>query len=82
MKVSRIRRSGPKVAAFAYAGYKWFEDHTDEVERWSAKAVERTQGKKVSKFVVPLAHLANGAVKWIRENEDDARRLSNKLKRS
>ena len=76
MRLSRIRRSAPKVAAFAYAGYKWFEDHTDEVENWSAKAIERSRGKQIAKFVVPAAHVAMAGVKWIRENEDEAKELS------
>ena len=76
MRYSRIRRSAPKVAAFAYAGYKWFEDHTDEVEDWSAKAIERSRGKQVAKFVVPAAHVAMAGVKWIRQNEDEAKGLS------
>jgi len=76
VRYSRIRRSAPKVAAFAYAGYKWFEDHTDEVENWSAKAIERSRGKQVAKFVVPAAHVAMAGVKWIRENEDEANELS------
>ncbi|MGH2826523.1 MAG: hypothetical protein ACRDKF_06090 [Actinomycetota bacterium] len=74
MGISRIRRSTPKVVAFAYAGYKWFEDHTDEVERWSTKAIERSRGKSIAKVVVPAAHLAQAGVKWMRENEADARK--------
>ena len=76
MRLSRIRRSAPKVAAFAYAGYKWFEDHTDEVENWSAKAIERSRGKQVAKFVVPAAHVAMAGVKWFRENDDEAKKLA------
>ena len=72
MGIWRIQRSAPKVVAFAYAGYKWFEDHTDDVERWSAKAIERSRGKSIAKVVVPAAHLAQAGVKWMRENEDDA----------
>ncbi|MGH2790888.1 MAG: hypothetical protein ACRDJ0_07890, partial [Actinomycetota bacterium] len=72
--ISGIRRSAPKIAAFAYAGYKWFEDHTDEVERWSAKAIERSRGKSIAKVVVPAAHLAQAGVKWMRENNDGAAR--------
>ena len=78
MRISRIKRSAPKVAAFAYAGYKWFEDHTDEVERWSAKAIERSRGKQIAKVVVPAAHVAQAAVKWMRENEDEAEKLDAK----
>ncbi|MDQ4058188.1 MAG: hypothetical protein M3124_03590 [Actinomycetota bacterium] len=78
MGISRIRRSAPKFAAFAYAGYKWFEDHTDEVERWSARAIERSRGKSIAKVVVPAAHLAQAGVKWMRENEADAQEPKSK----
>ncbi|MGH2701623.1 MAG: hypothetical protein ACRDJ2_07590 [Actinomycetota bacterium] len=73
-----MKRSAPKVAAFAYAGYKWFEDHTDEVERWSAKAIERSRGKSIAKVVVPAAHLAQAGVKWFRENEDNTKKVEAK----
>ena len=53
MKIARIRRNAPKIGAFVYAGYKWLEDHTDEVERWSAQAIDRSRGKRSEKFVVP-----------------------------
>ncbi|MGH2699164.1 MAG: hypothetical protein ACRDJL_08195 [Actinomycetota bacterium] len=70
MKYTRIRRSAPKVAAFVYAGYKWFEDHTDEVERWSAQAVERSRGKRVERFVTPVAGAAQSAARWMRNRDD------------
>ena len=75
MKYSRIRRNAPKIGAFAYAGYKWFEDHTDEVERWSAQAVDRSRGKRIEKFVVPAAGAAQSAVRWMRDkdNNDNAK---------
>jgi len=75
VKFSRIRRNAPKIGAFAYAGYKWFEDHTDEVERWSAQAVDRSRGKRMEKFVVPAAGAAQSAVRWMRakDNNDNAK---------
>jgi hypothetical protein len=76
VKFSRIRRNGPKVVAFVYAGYKWLEDHTDEVERWSARAVERSRGKPVEKFVTPVAGAAQSAARWMRDNNENARRKS------
>ncbi|CAN5772700.1 hypothetical protein BH20ACT23_BH20ACT23_27140 [soil metagenome] len=79
MKLSRIRRNAPKIGAFAYAGYKWFEDHTDEVERWSAQAVDRSRGKRIERFVVPAAGAAQSAVRWMRDNNDNAKRKSGKL---
>ena len=79
MKYSRIRRNAPKIGAFAYAGYKWFEDHTDEVERWSGKAVERSRGKRIEKLVVPAAGAAQSAVRWMRDNNDRAKHKSGKI---
>jgi hypothetical protein len=76
VKFSRIRRNGPKVVAFVYAGYKWLEDHTDEVERWSARAVERSRGKPVEKFVTPVAGAAQSAARWMRDNNENAKRKS------
>ncbi|MGH2774837.1 MAG: hypothetical protein ACRDJT_05305 [Actinomycetota bacterium] len=78
MKYSRIRRNAPKIGAFAYAGYKWFEDHTDEIERWSAQAVDRSRGKRIERFVVPAAGAAQSAVRWMRENNDSVKRKSGK----
>jgi hypothetical protein len=79
MKIARIRRNAPKIGAFVYAGYKWLEDHTDEVERWSAQAIDRSRGKRSEKFVVPAAGAAQAAARWMRENNDNARRKSDKI---
>ena len=68
MKGSKIRSKGPKMAAFTYAGYKWFEDHTDDVEVWANKAIDRSRGKSVERFVVPPARLAISAARWVRAN--------------
>jgi hypothetical protein len=76
MKVARIRRNAPKIGAFVYAGYKLFEDHTDDVERWSAKAIDRSRGKASEKFVAPVAGAAQSAARWMRENNDNAKRKS------
>ena len=78
MKIARIRRNAPKIGAFVYAGYKWLEDHTDEVERWSAKAIERSRGKASEKIVVPVAGAAQSAARWMRDNNDNAKRKSSK----
>ncbi len=81
MKISRIRRNAPKIGAFVYAGYKWLEDHTDEVERWSAQAIDRTRGKRSAKLVVPAAGAAQAAARWMRDNNDNAKRKSGKIKK-
>ena len=65
---SGIRRSAPKAAAFVYAGYKWFEDHTDDVERWSDKAIAHSRGRRYEKVVVPAATAARAAARWMRED--------------
>lgn len=67
---TRIRRSAPNVTAFVYAGYKWFEDHTDDVERWSVKALEQTRGKRLQKLVAPAAEAARSAARWVKSNND------------
>ena len=82
MKISRIRRNAPKIGAFVYAGYKWLEDHTDEVERWSAQAIDRTRGKRSAKFVAPTAGAAQAAARWMRDNNDNAKRKSGKIKKA
>lgn len=79
MRYSKISRNAPKIGAFAYAGYKWFEDHTDEVERWSAKAVERARGKRIEKVVVPAAGAAQSAARWMRANNENAKLKPGKL---
>ncbi|MDQ3770827.1 MAG: hypothetical protein M3343_01910 [Actinomycetota bacterium] len=68
MKGSKIRSKGPKMAAFTYAGYKWFEDHTDDVEVWAKKAIDRSRGKSVEKYVTPPAKLVISAARWVRAN--------------
>ena len=68
MKYSRIRKSGSKAAAFVYAGYKWFEDNTDDVERWSSKAEEHARGKRYERFVVQSANASRAAARWVRQN--------------
>ena len=73
MKYSKIRRNAPKAAAFVYAGYKWFEDHTDEVERWSNNVIARTRGKRIERVAVPAASAAKTAARWLRESRDDAK---------
>lgn len=78
MRIARIRRNAPKIGAFVYAGYKWLEDHTDEVERWSAKAIDRSRGKPSERFVVPAAGAAQAAARWMRDNNDNANRKSGK----
>jgi hypothetical protein len=70
MAGSRLRRNAPKTAAFVYAGYKWFEDHTDEVERWSVKAIEHARGKRYEPVVVPVASAARAAARWIRDSKN------------
>ena len=69
MKSSRIRRSGPKTAAFVYAGYKWLEEHADDVERWSDNAARRARGKSYDKVVGPAAQAVKAAAQWARKNQ-------------
>jgi hypothetical protein len=64
-----FRRRGAKAAAFIYAGYKWFEDHTDDVERWSDKAIIQARGKRVAKVVIPAANSAKSAAQWVRQRQ-------------
>jgi hypothetical protein len=68
MDRTRMRKRIPKTAAFVYAGYKWLEDHTDEVERWSAKAMEHARGKRYEKIVNPAATAARTAARFVRDN--------------
>lgn len=74
-----IRRRGAKAVAFMYAGYKWFEDHTDEVERWADRAIIQARGKRVAKVVVPAANSAKSAARWVRQNQKPNRK--SKLRR-
>jgi hypothetical protein len=69
---ARIRKNASKTAVFLYAGYKWLEDHTDDVERWSGHAIQRSRGKRYEKVVVPVAGAARAAARWVRENNDVA----------
>ena len=69
MKSSRIRRSGPKTVAFLYAGYKWLEEHADDVERWSDNAAQRARGKSYDKVVGPAAQAVKTAAKWVKQNQ-------------
>jgi hypothetical protein len=68
MGFSRLRTRGTRAAALLYAGYKWFEDHTDDVERWSDRAIEGARGKRVAGVVVPAANASKAAARWVREN--------------
>jgi hypothetical protein len=58
-------RALAKAGTAIYAGYKWLEDHTDEVDRWSAKVIEKAAGKSYEKVVVPPARLARSAAGWV-----------------
>lgn len=60
----------PKAAALLYAGYKWMEDHTDEVERWSQKAMEHAEGKRYEVAVVPPARALKATARWMRDNHE------------
>ena len=71
---SKLRGRGARAATIAYAGYKWFEDHADDVERFSHKAIERSKGKRIGRAVVPTAHVLIGAARWMQERGDDSRR--------
>lgn len=68
---TRLRNRGAQVATVVYAGYKWFEDHADEVERVSIKAIERSKGKKIGRAVIPTAHVVIGAARWMQERDKD-----------
>lgn len=72
---SKLRNRGAQAATAAYAGYKWFEDHADDVERFSIKAIERSKGKKVGRAVVPTAHVLIGAARWFQERNQSNRSL-------
>ena len=67
-RISRARRSAPKTIAFVYAGYKWLEEHADDVERWSEQAMKRSAGKRYATVVTPAAQALNAAAKWARQN--------------
>jgi hypothetical protein len=54
-----------KAGTAIYAGYKWLEDHTDEVDRWSARVIDKAAGKSYEKIVVPVAQLARSAAGWV-----------------
>lgn len=68
MKLSRMRRGAPKVTALVYAGYRWFEEHSDDVERWSDKALEGARGKSIERFIAPVAKTARSAARWTSDN--------------
>lgn len=54
-----------KAGTAIYAGYKWLEDHTDEVDRWSSRVIEKAAGKSYEKVIVPPARLAKTAADWV-----------------
>ena len=64
--MSKVRRNGIKAVTAVYAAYKWFEDHVDDVERWSASAISGARGKPFEKVVVPAAERATAAARWVR----------------
>jgi hypothetical protein len=72
---SKFRGKGAQAATVAYAGYKWFEDHADDVERFSLQAIARSKGKKFGRAVVPTAHVLIGAARWVQERNKPAKRL-------
>ena len=72
---SKLRGRGAQAATFAYAGYKWFEDHADEVERFSQKAIDRSKGKKIGWAVVPTAHVLIGAARWMQDRNKTEKAL-------
>jgi hypothetical protein len=71
MDRSRMRRAGAKAATVAYAGYKWFEDHTDDVEKWAASARKHAAGKRYERAVGLPADAAAAAAKWVRKRGED-----------
>ena len=71
MDRSRMRRAGAKAATVAYAGYKWFEDHTDDVERWAASARKHAAGKRYERAVALPADAAAAAAKWVRNRGNE-----------
>ncbi|MEA2453209.1 MAG: hypothetical protein QOG04_1919 [Actinomycetota bacterium] len=64
------RRTIAKAGAIAYGGYKWIEDHTDDLERWSNKVIESSEGKSYAKFAVPPAKIVRTSAIWIGKNGD------------
>jgi hypothetical protein len=71
MDRSRMRKAGAKAATVAYAGYKWFEDHTDDVERWATSARKQAAGKRYERAVGLPADAAAAAAKWVRNRVDE-----------
>ena len=68
MKSSKGRRAAPNTVAFVYAGYKWLEEHADEVERWSQNVMKRSHGTRYDKVVLPAARAVDAAAKWAKNN--------------
>ena len=71
MDRSRMRKAGAKAATVAYAGYKWFEDHTDDVERWATSARKQAAGKRYERAVGLPADAAAAAAQWVRKRGND-----------
>jgi hypothetical protein len=70
MLFSWIRRIGPRAAAYGYVAYKWLEDHTDEVMRWSEKLERQAKGKSYEKAVSGAARFASELATWVDERSD------------
>lgn len=75
---SKARARGAAVITAAYAGYKWFEDHADDVEHYAQKAIDRSKKKSYGRIVVPTAHALIGAARWMQRQEG----ATSKLKKS
>lgn len=69
MKLFKLVGPIPKAAAVLYAAYKWMEDHPDDVERWSQKAIEHAAGKRYEVAVLPPARALKATAIWMRDNQ-------------
>ncbi|MPZ69547.1 MAG: hypothetical protein GEU71_08465 [Actinobacteria bacterium] len=74
MKLFKLAGPIPRAAAVLYATYRWMEDHTDEVERWSQKAIDHAEGKRYEVAVLPPARALKVTALWMRNNRRSAAR--------
>jgi hypothetical protein len=80
MDLSLLRRLGRKAAVSGYAAYKWVETHTDDVQRFADKSIERSRGKNHERFVTPAATAAKKIAEWIDKNGGSSGSVKRKKK--
>ncbi len=68
MNFPALRRLGQKALVSGQAAYRWVETHTDEVQRFADKSIERSRGKNYENVVVPVAQTARKVAEWIDKN--------------